>query len=113
VNLNFHVGAELTGLSWNAVSAQQFCKAIYQGFRNFGQGSIGERGAASFSRICIQGELRDNNRLAMHIQHRKVEFPLLVFKNPQVGGLLCKKSGVFLPIAMTNAKQNQQPPANL
>ena len=77
--------AELTGLRGDAALAQQDGEALDQGAGNLRQGGAGKGWSPSFTRVCVQGELRDDDGAASGFQQGEVEFSVLVSKDAQIG----------------------------
>ncbi len=104
MDFDFHIRAELSGLSRDAMSAQQLDEAIYQRFGDFGQGGVGEGGTASLAGVGVQSELRNDNGFAFYVQYREIGFTLVILEDSQIGGFFCEEGCLLLPISVTDTQ---------
>lgn len=95
-------------LSRNAQLSEHLRESIHQRSSQVGQRRIYEGGPAAFSSICIEGELRNDNRCPTRIEDRKVHLSLIILEDAQVGDFFSKSTRGSFTIVMADPQQDDQ-----
>ena len=74
----------------------------------FRTGRIHKGGAVALAAVPVQGELGNQEHPSTYILNRTVHFPLVIFEDTQVQGLLREVDRVFLLIRLPDAKENEE-----
>ena len=69
--------------------------------------SVIKTGPPTALAIAVEGELADDQQLALDIDDRPVHLPLIVSESSQMDTLLCEPFRSFQVIPLSNAKQNE------
>lgn len=86
---------------------------IVQGFSLFRPGRFDITGTAAVAGIAVQGELRNDQHLPAFIEEGVIEFPLVIFKDPQVDDLIGQVADVIVCILDGHAQEDRQAAAGL
>src|SRR5208283_103579 len=90
----------------------RFTKLFVQFLRQFRRCRRNEARPPLPSRIAVQRELRNHQRLALHVQQRTVHLSLLVLENPQVACFFRHRRRHRRTILFAHSQQDHQPSAN-
>src|SRR5690349_9643995 len=95
------------------MSRYQCFETLDQQLSDVWRRGAGEAGAASFARIGVERELRDNQHCPANIEQRAIHLASLVLKDAQIDNFLGQRLRLCLAIALPNTEQHQQPLADL
>jgi hypothetical protein len=111
--LDLHVGAELAGLDWLAQVRGELADELLverDGYLGLGGTDIG--GAIPLSRAGEQGELADNQQIALHILDRKIHQALGIVEDAQTDNLPTQPLNVLGSVRLFHSQQHQKSRAN-
>lgn len=104
-----HRGAELTHFHPSHTgSLQSLGEMLNERRGNVRPSRVDKAGSPALSTIGVQSKLGDNQRLAIHIQERKVSLALVVGKDAQVGDLVRQPLRDCLVVTVSRAQENDQ-----
>ena len=106
VDFDQHALLKATGVYLDPLSAKQLHECVHQRLCLFGRSGVGEAGATSLACTGVEGELADNQCLAVSFQQREIELVCLVAEDTEVCDLLREVSCVSLGVTCTDAEED-------
>ena len=110
MDLDLHVGAELSRCDLDPPLTQRIEKAFIEWNGVLRACRIDERGTASLCRIAIQCELRDHQHRSPCLCKSKIHFPVSIAEEPEPGDLLGHP--VYLRRRVSVSKPDEQAEAS-
>jgi hypothetical protein len=104
---NLHICLKDSLFYRNSERSGMFAERNIEFFSLIRRGSIVETWPSAMLAIAVEGELADDQELALYIDDRPVHLPLIVCESSQMDTLLCEPFRSFEGITFSNAKQNE------
>ena len=102
------MGLKPAGLDRKAGLSEKLDGAPEQVLGLLRRGGIDEAGATALSRVSVEGELADNQKLGPYVQGRAIELAVFVVEDAEVGCLVDYVEGLFLSVSTRETYQHYQ-----
>lgn len=107
--VDLHHGAEATGFHVRHVLAGAFDELLVKPFGLVGRAGAGEGGPVALLAVGVQRELRNDERLSVHIGKRAVRLAVLVLEDAQLEDLAPQPLDLLRAVVRAHAQQDQVP----